>query len=153
MKTFSLKKSEIKKGWYLIDATDLVLGRMASIVSLYLRGKHKPDYSPNMDCGDHIVVINADKVHLTGNKLRDKVYYRHTGYPGGIKEQTAKEIMRGPRPEKLILKAVERMLGKGPLGRQQLTNLRVYAGAQHQHEAQKPKVLDIAQMNRKNRKL
>jgi len=127
-----------------------VLGRMASIISLRLRGKHKPMYTPHMDCGDHIIVINADKIQLTGRKRSDKVYYRHTGYPGGIKSRTAGEILESAQPERVVIKAVERMVSRNPLGRQQMRKLHVYAGAEHPHEAQNPEVLDIAAMNTKN---
>ena len=150
MKTYSMKASEIDKKWCLIDANGLVLGRLASIVANRLRGKHKPTYTPHMDCGDHIIIINAEKVHLTGNKLEDKVYYWHTGYPGGIKSRTPQNLLEGKHPERVILKAVERMVPRGPLGRQQMSHLRVYAGDQHPHEAQNPEVLDIASMNPKN---
>ena len=152
MKTFSATPSDIEKKWLLIDAEDVVLGRLASQIALMLRGKHKPSFTPHMDCGDNIIVINADKVRLTGKKLSDKIYYRHTGYPGGIKERTAGQILAGKRPEDLIYKAVERMITRGPLGRQQLKNLRVYAGSEHPHEAQQPEVLDIAAKNPKNKR-
>lgn len=152
MKTYSMKASEVDKQWYVIDATDLVLGRMASIIANYLRGKHKPAFTPHMDCGDHIIVVNAEKVRLTGNKLKDKKFYWHTGYPGGIKERTMDQLLSGKYPERVIIKAVERMITRGPLGRQQMSALRVYAGASHPHEAQDPKVLDIASMNPKNKR-
>jgi len=152
MKTYSMKASEIDKKWYVIDATDLVLGRLASIVANYLRGKHKPSFTPHMDCGDNIVVINAEKVRLTGNKLNDKKFYWHTGHPGGIKERTIKQLLTGKYPERVISKAVERMITRGPLGRQQMTGLRIYAGASHPHEAQLPQVLDVASMNPKNKR-
>ena len=150
MKTYSMKPSEVDKKWYIIDADGLVLGRLASLVANRLRGKHKPGYTPHVDCGDHIIIVNAEKVHLTGKKLEDKVYYRHTGYPGGIKERTPKKILEGAHPERVIMKAVERMVPRGPLGRQQMTHLRVFAGAEHPHEAQSPQVLDVASMNPKN---
>ena len=150
MKTYSAKPAEIEKKWHLIDAEGLVLGRMASIVANILRGKNKPMYTPHMDCGDNVVIINAEKVGLTGKKRTDKIYYRHTGYPGGIKSQTAGEILEGKFPERVIVKAIERMIPKGPLGRQQMHNLKVYAGAEHPHEAQQPKTLDIGSMNPKN---
>jgi large subunit ribosomal protein L13 len=152
MKTYSIKASEVDKQWYVIDATDLVLGRMASIIANYLRGKHKPAFTPHMDCGDHIIVVNAEKIRLTGNKLKDKKFYWHTGYPGGIKERTIGQLLSGKYPERVIIKAVERMITRGPLGRQQMGGLRVYAGASHPHEAQDPKVLDIASMNPKNKR-
>jgi len=150
MKTYSAKPTEIEKKWILIDAEGLVVGRLASIIAMRLRGKHKPTYTPHMDCGDNVIVINAAKVVLTGNKLKDKVYYHHTGYIGGIKERTAGAIMRGKFPERVLEKAVERMVPRGPLGRRQMSNLRVYAGNEHPHEAQAPVTLDVAAMNPKN---
>jgi len=150
MKTYSMKPSEVEKNWSLIDADGLVLGRLAAIVASRLRGKHKTGYTPHMDCGDHIVIINADKIQLTGDKREDKVYYKHTGYPGGIKETTPRRILEGKFPERVIMKAVERMVPKGPLGRQVMTHLRVYTGPSHPHEAQNPQVLDVAGMNPKN---
>jgi len=150
MKTYSAKASEIQKKWVVIDATGLVVGRLASIIAMRLRGKHKSTYTPHMDCGDNVIVINAAKVVLTGNKLKNKVYYHHTGYIGGIKERTAEAIMRGKFPERILEKAVERMVPRGPLGRRQMSNLRVYAGSEHPHEAQKAEVLDVAAMNPKN---
>ena len=150
MKTYSMKASEIDKKWILIDAQGIVLGRLASIVANRLRGKHKAGYTPHMDMGDHVVVINADKVQMTGNKRADKKYYWHTGYPGGIKHRTAGQILEGKHPERVVMKAVQRMLPGGPLSKQQLTHLRVYASAEHPHEAQSPEVLDLASMNRKN---
>ena len=138
MKTYVMKPAEVEKKWHVIDADGLVLGRMAVIIANILRGKHKPGYTPNVDCGDHVIVINADKVALTGNKLTDKKYYWHTGYPGGIKERTADKILTGKHPERVVIKAVERMVPRGPLGRQQMKNLRVYAGTEHPHEAQQP---------------
>ena len=150
MKTYSAKGSEIEKKWVLIDAEGLVVGRLASIIAMRLRGKHKPTYTPHLDCGDNVIVINADKVVLTGKKLKGKIYYHHTGYIGGIKERTAKFVLEGKFPQRIVEKAVERMLPRGPLGRRQLGNLRVYKGADHPHAAQQPEVLDIAAMNRKN---
>ncbi len=152
MKTFSARPADIDKKWILVDAEGVVLGRMASQIALILRGKHKPSYTPHMDCGDNVVVINAGKVHLTGKKLKDKIYYRHTGYPGGIKERRAGEILEGKHPERVVQKAIERMIPSGPLGRRQLKNLRVYAGAEHPHEAQNPEVVDIAARNPKNKR-
>lgn len=152
MKTYTMTPSEIEKKWHIIDAEGLVLGRMASIIANILRGKTKPGYTPHMDCGDHVIVINAEKVGLTGNKLADKKYYWHTGHPGGIKERTAGKILEGKHPERVVIKAVERMVPRGPLGRQQMKNLRVYGGAEHPHEAQQPVPLDIAAMNAKNTK-
>ncbi len=150
MKTYSAKASEIEKKWVLIDAEGLVVGRLATIIAMRLRGKHKPTFTPHMDCGDNVIVVNADKVLLTGDKLKKKVYYRHTGYIGGIKERTAGEIMRGKFPGRVVEKAVERMLPKGPLGKKQLSNLRVYAGGEHPHEAQQPEKIDIAALSPKN---
>jgi large subunit ribosomal protein L13 len=150
MKTFSATPATIDKKWMLVDAEDLVLGRLASIVASRLRGKHKPSYTPHMDCGDNIIVVNADKVRLTGRKREDKLYHHHTGYPGGLKTRTAARILGGKRPETVVIKAVERMIPKGPLGRQQIANLKVYAGPDHPHEAQQPESLDIAAMNPKN---
>lgn len=151
MKTFSLKPADVTKEWFIIDAEGLVLGRMASIIAMRLRGKHKPEFTPHVDCGDQIIVTNADKVKLTGQKLDSKVYYRHTGYPGGIKESHAHKMLDGGKhPERVVLQAVKRMLPKTPLGRQQFSNLRVYAGAEHPHEGQQPEKLDVAAMNEKN---
>ena len=150
MTSYSAKPAEIEKKWVMIDADGLVVGRLASLVALRLRGKHKPTFTPHVDCGDNVIVINAAKVVLTGNKLKDKVYYHHTGYIGGIKERTARAIMNGKFPERVLEKAVERMLPRGPLGRRQLSNLRVYPGAEHPHEAQQPEKVDIGKMNPKN---
>ncbi|ARN85428.1 50S ribosomal protein L13 [Candidatus Nucleicultrix amoebiphila] len=152
MKTFSLKTAEVKKNWLVIDAEGIVLGRLASIVANRLRGKHKPEYTPHVDCGDHIVVINAEKVRITGKKMTDKVYYRHTGHPGGIKETTPAKILAGRFPERVLMKAVERMVPRGPLGRQQMTHLKIYAGPNHPHTAQNPVQLDVAAMNEKNKR-
>ncbi|HNQ92091.1 MAG TPA: 50S ribosomal protein L13 [Alphaproteobacteria bacterium] len=151
MKTFSAKPSDIQKKWIVVDAEGLVLGRLASILAMRLRGKHKPSFTPHMDTGDYVVVINADKVVLTGNKREGTKFYWHTGYPGGIKERTRAQILDGKHPERVIMKAVERMLPEGPLGRKCLGNMRVYAGASHPHEAQNPEVLDVASMNPKNK--
>ncbi|MEV8466715.1 50S ribosomal protein L13 [Fluviibacterium sp. DFM31] len=150
MKTFTAKPADIDKKWILIDAEGVVLGRLASIVAMRLRGKHKPSFTPHMDMGDNVIVINADKIQLTGRKRTDKVYYRHTGHPGGIKSITAGKILEGAHPERVVMKAVQRMLPGNRLSRQQMTNLRVYAGAEHGHEAQKPEVLDVKSMNTKN---
>ena len=152
MRTYSAKPSEIEKKWWIVDAEGVVLGRLASILANYLRGKHKPTFTPHMDCGDNIVVINADKVKLTGRKRTQKTYYWHTGYPGGIKSRTADKILDGAHPERVLTKAVERMITRGPLGRQQMRNLRVFAGATHTHEAQQPQILDVAAMNPKNKR-
>ncbi|MGH2340249.1 50S ribosomal protein L13 [Segnochrobactraceae bacterium EtOH-i3] len=152
MKTYSAKPAEVDKKWILIDAEGLVVGRLAAIVANRLRGKHKPTFTPHVDCGDNVIVINADKVVLTGRKYTDKVYYWHTGYAGGIKERTARAILEGRFPERVLETAVRRMVPRGPLGRQQMKNLRVYAGAAHPHEAQQPTVLDVASMNPKNKR-
>jgi large subunit ribosomal protein L13 len=149
-KTYSAKAAEIEKKWVLIDGKGLVVGRLASIIALRLRGKHKATFTPHMDDGDNIIVINAEKVVLTGRKREQKVYYHHTGYPGGIKERTAKFILDGRFPERVVEKAVQRMLPRGPLGVKQLSNLRVYKGAEHPHVAQNPTVLDVAALNSKN---
>ncbi|MEW6639911.1 MAG: 50S ribosomal protein L13 [Pseudomonadota bacterium] len=150
MTTFSAKPAEVEKKWVLIDAKGLVVGRLATLVSMRLRGKHRPTYTPHVDDGDNVIIINADKVVLTGRKREKKVYYHHTGFIGGIKERTARSILEGRFPERVLEKAVERMLPRGPLGRKQLGNLRVYAGAEHPHEAQQPEVIDVASLNRKN---
>ncbi len=152
MKTFSAKPSDIEKKWVLIDAEGLVVGRLAALIAMRLRGKHKPSFTPHMDDGDNVIVINADKVVFTGRKRNDKTYYWHTGYPGGIKERKAHQILDGRFPERVLEKAVERMLPRGPLGRQQLKNLRVYAGHEHPHDAQQPEPLDVASLNPKNTK-
>jgi large subunit ribosomal protein L13 len=152
MKTFSAKPSDLEKKWFLIDADGLVLGRLASQIALRLRGKHKPSYTPHMDCGDAIVVVNAEKVAITGNKREASIFYWHTGYPGGIKGKSKGQILAGKFPERVLEKAVERMIPRGPLGRQVMRNLRVYAGPEHPHGAQQPEPLDIAAMNRKNRR-
>ena len=152
MKTYSAKPADIEKKWILIDAEGLVVGRLAAFVATRLRGKHKPTYTPHMDCGDNVVVVNADKAVFTGNKLDQKKYYWHTGYPGGIKERTARKVIEGRFPERVVEKAVERMLPRGPLGRQQFRNLRVYAGAEHPHAAQQPETLDVAALNPKNQR-
>jgi large subunit ribosomal protein L13 len=150
MKTFSAKPSDIEKKWVVIDAEGLVVGRLAAIIANRLRGKHKPTYTPHMDCGDNVIVVNAKKVVFTGNKRRDKTYHWHTGYPGGIKERRAFQILDGRFPERVVEKAVERMVPRGPLGRRQMGNLRVYAGPEHPHAAQEPEVLDIKSMSEKN---
>lgn len=152
MNTYSAKPSEVESKWFIVDAEDVVLGRLAVIVANRLRGKHKTIYTPHIDCGDHIVVVNAGKVKLTGKKRSDKIYYRHSGYPGGIRSRTAGQILEGKMPEEVVIKAVQRMVPKGPLGRKQLKKLKVYAGAEHPHEAQAPEVLDVAAMNPKNKR-
>ena len=141
----------VEKKWHLIDADGLVVGRLASIVANILRGKHKPSYTPHIDCGDNVIIINAEKVKFTGKKTTDKVYYKHTGYAGGIKETTPAKILEGRFPERVLEKAVERMIPRGPLGRQQMRNLRVFKGAEHDHVAQNPETIDVASMNRKNK--
>ncbi len=152
MKTYSAKPDEIDRKWYVVDADGVVLGRLASLLALRLRGKHKAMYTPHMDCGDHIIVVNAAKVRLTGRKREDKRFYWHTGYPGGIKSRTAGQILSGRYPERVIEKAVERMVPRGPLGRQVLRKLKIYAGPEHPHDAQQPEALDIAGMNPKNKR-
>ena len=152
MKTFSAKPAEVEKKWYLVDAEDIVLGRLASIVAVRLRGKHKPTFTPHVDCGDNIVIVNAEKVRLTGNKREHKTYKWHTGYPGGLKQRTAAQILAGKNPERIVIKAVERMMPRSKLGRRILGNLKVYTGPDHPHEAQKPEPLDIAAMNPKNKR-
>ena len=149
--TKSVKPYEVEKKWHIIDADGLVVGRMASIVANILRGKHKPSFTPHVDCGDNVIIINADKVRFTGNKLKDKIYYKHTGYAGGIKGITAGKVLEGRFPERVIEKAIERMIPRGPLGREQMRNLRVFAGSEHPHAAQDPQVLDIGSMSRKNK--
>ncbi|PRX32732.1 large subunit ribosomal protein L13 [Meinhardsimonia xiamenensis] len=149
MKTYTATPAEIEKKWILIDAEGVVLGRLASIVANRLRGKHKPSFTPHMDMGDNVIVINADKVQLTGRK-REKPNYWHTGYPGGIKSRTTGQILEGPHPERVVMQAVRRMLPKNRLARRQMTHLRVYAGPEHPHAAQNPEVLDVKSMNRKN---
>jgi large subunit ribosomal protein L13 len=150
MNTYSAKPAEVEKKWVLIDATGLVVGRLASIVAMRLRGKHRPAYTPHVDDGDNVIVINAAKAVLTGRKREQKTYYWHTGYIGGIKERTAKQILEGKFPERIVEKAIERMMPDGPLARRQLKNLRVYPGPDHPHEAQQPQALDLAALNRKN---
>ena len=150
MTTDTAKPADIEKKWVLIDAEGLVVGRLATVIAMRLRGKHKATYTPHMDDGDNVIVINADKVVLTGRKYTDKTYYWHTGYIGGIKERKARQILEGRFPERVLEKAVERMIPEGPLGRRQLSNLRVYAGAEHPHAAQQPEVLDVKSMNKMN---
>lgn len=150
MRTFSLKAGQIQKDWIVIDAKDLILGRLSSLIASYLRGKHKPEFTPSMDCGDYVIVVNAEKIHLTGNKMENDIFYWHTGYPGGIKQRTMRERLESKFPERVISKAVERMLPKGSLGRKMLRNLKIYAGENHPHVAQQPKVFDVASLNSKN---
>jgi len=149
--TKSATPATVEKKWLLIDAEGLVVGRVATIIANILRGKHKPSFTPHIDCGDNVVVINADKVQFTGRKAQQKVYYRHTGYAGGIKGVTAEKVLEGRFPERVLEKAVERMIPRGPLGRQQMRNLRIFSGPQHSHEAQNPEILDVASLNRKNK--
>ena len=150
MKTYSATPADIYKKWILIDAEGVVLGRLASIVAMRLRGKHKPQFTPHMDTGDNVIIINADKVQMTGKKRTDKKYYWHTGHPGGIKHRTAEQILEGAHPERVVTQAIKRMLPGNRLSRTLMTNLRVYAGAEHPHEAQAPEVLDVKTMNSKN---
>ena len=152
MKTYSAKPADIEKKWSVIDAEGVVLGRLASVIAMRLRGKHKPEFTPNMDCGDNIVVINAEKVHLTGKKRDQDIFYWHTGFPGGIKGRSKGQILEGKHPARVVEKAVEPMLPKGPMGRKIFKNLRVYAGDKHEQDAQKPDVLDVASMNAKNKR-
>ncbi len=152
MKTYSAKPAEVEKKWLLIDADGLVVGRLAALVATRLRGKHKPSFTPHIDCGDNIVVVNAEKAVFTGNKRNNKTYYRHTGHPGGIKSITADKVLDGRFPERVIEMAVRRMMPGGPLSRAQLKNLKIYGGSDHPHEAQKPEVLDIASLNGKNKR-
>ena len=153
MQTYSAKPSEVKKKWVLIDADGIVLGRLASTVAMILRGKNKPIFTPHIDTGDHVVVINADKVKLTGKKRANKVYYRHTGFPGGVKSATPEFILNSEHPQRVIEKAVERMLPKdSPLARDQYSKLRVYGGSEHPHAAQNPEVFDFASKNPKNKR-
>ena len=151
-RTYVATPKDIEKNWFVVDAADVVLGRLASLIAMRVRGKHKPTYTPNMDCGDHIIVVNAEKVKLTGNKRNLKTYYWHTGYPGGIKSRTADKSLDGRFPERVVEKAVERMIPRGPLGRNAMRNLHVYAGPEHPHAAQQPAPLDIAGMNPKNKR-
>jgi len=149
--TAALKPADVDKKWIVIDAKDAVVGRLASYIALRLRGKHRPDYTPNVDCGDNVIVVNADQVKFTGRKLEQKTYYHHTGYPGGIKERNAGKILGGKFPERILEKAVERMLPKeSPLARRQMTHLRIYTSADHPHEAQNPEVIDFRALNAKN---
>ena len=150
MKTFSLKKENIQKKWLLIDAKDAVLGRLAAVSAIILRGKNKPEYTPNQDCGDNLIIINSDKIHLKGKKANDKIYYRHTGFPGGIKETTPNKMKEKNKSDEIIKLAIKRMIPSGPLGRQQLSNCRIYRDSNHKHEAQNPEILDISSINRKN---
>ena len=149
--TRSLKPAEVTKGWVLIDAEGLVLGRLAVVIATRLRGKHKPQFTPHVDCGDNVVVINAEKVRLTGKKLEDSPFYYHTGYAGGIKERSIAQRLASKRPEQVLEKAVERMITRGPLQRAQMKHLYLYAGTEHPHAGQQPSTLDVGAMNRKNK--
>ena len=151
-KTFVAKQKDIVHNWILIDAENVVLGRLASLVANRLRGKHKSKFTPHIDCGDNVIIVNAKKIHLTGNKNNNKVYYRHTGYPGGIKSEVAGEMLESDKPEKIIFKAVTRMIPKGPLGSKVLRKLFVYPGPDHPHEAQNPTSLDFGSLNKKNKR-
>jgi large subunit ribosomal protein L13 len=150
MRTYSARPADIQRSWVLIDAEGLVLGRLAAAIAVRLRGKHRPYFTPHMDCGDQVVVVNAEKVRLTGRKRENKTYYWHTGYPGGIKSRRAEQILDGAHPERIVIQAVKRMLPRGPLGREQMRKLRVYTGPSHPHEAQAPEPLDLRSMNSKN---
>jgi large subunit ribosomal protein L13 len=152
MTTFSQKPADVVKKWVLIDAEGLVVGRLATVVANRLRGKHKPTFTPHVDDGDNVIIINADKVVFTGKKFTDKVYYWHTGHPGGVKERTARQLLEGRFPERVVEKAIERMIPRGPLGRRQMKNLRVYAGTEHPHVAQQPETLDVGKLNSKNKR-
>ncbi len=150
--TLSLKPAEVRRDWVLIDAEGLVLGRLAAIIAQRLRGKHKAQFTPHVDCGDAVVVINAEKVHLTGKKLDNQLFQYHTGYPGGIKERSVRQRLAGKNPGEVVEKAVERMITRGPLQRRQMKHLHVYAGTAHPHDGQQPGVLDVAAMNSKNKR-
>jgi large subunit ribosomal protein L13 len=150
MKTFVAKPGEVEKKWVLIDGQGLVVGRLASLIAMRLKGKHRATYTPHVDTGDNVIVINAEKVVFTGNKANDKIYYRHTGYPGGIKQRTPRQMYEGKNPERILELAVGRMLKRGPMQRQLMRNLKVYKGSEHPHEAQKPEPLDVKSLNRKN---
>jgi large subunit ribosomal protein L13 len=152
MRTYSAKPADVDRKWYVIDAEGVVLGRLASVIATRLRGKHRPIFTPHIDCGDNIIVVNAEKVRLTGRKREEKVYYWHTGHPGGLKKRTVAQILDGKHPERVVMKAVERMIPRSPLGRQVMRKLRVYTGADHPHESQQPELLDVAAMNPKNKR-
>ena len=152
MSTYATKPSDIEKKWYIVDAEGVVLGRLSAQIAKILQGKHKPYYVSNLDCGDFVIVINAEKIKMTGKKLTDKVYYKHTGYAGGIKSTTAGKVLSGKFPERVIEKAVERMISRNPMGRTQMKKLKVYAGAEHPHAAQNPIILDMAALNPKNKR-
>lgn len=150
--TYSAKTAEITRKWLIIDAKDLVLGRLATIVAKILRGKHKAIFTPHLDCGDNVIIINAEKIHLTGKKMATKPYYWHTGYPGGIKSRTADQIIKSNHPERVLENAIERMITRSPLGRDQMRKLHIYKGESHPHQAQQPEIFDVAALNPKNSK-
>ena len=150
MKTFSLKKNEIRKNWILIDANNAVLGRLAVISANILRGKNNPEYTPNQDCGDNLIIVNTDKIALTGKKRNEKIYYKHTGYPGGIKETNFIKMKEKNKSNEIVKLAIKRMIPKGPLGRKQLSNCKIFTGPEHSHNAQNPRQIDISKMNKKN---
>ena len=151
-KTYTAKPSEIEKKWWLIDAENLVVGRLSTLIAKILRGKHKTTFTPNLDCGDHVVVINAEKVKFTGKKYAEKLYYWHTGFPGGIKDRTARQIIEGKHPERILEYAMSRMISRGPLQRDLMVKLHIYKGPEHKHQGQNPQLLDVGAMNRKNKK-
>jgi len=153
LKTYVAKPKEIERKWWLIDAENLVVGRLSSIIAMILRGKHKPTFTPNIDCGDHVVVINAEKVKFTGKKYAEKLYYWHTGHPGGIKDRNARQIIEGKYPERILEYAVSRMMSRGPLQRDIMVKLHLYKGPEHKHQGQNPQILDVAAMNSKNKKV
>ena len=148
--TISTKQSEVTKKWILIDASNLVVGRLAAFVANRLRGKHLPSYTPHVDDGDNVIIINAEKIHFTGSKFSNKIYYKHTGFPGGIKSTTPEKILEGKFPERVLQKAIRRMMPTGPLSNTQFSNLKVYSGPDHPHEAQKPEIIDVSSLNNKN---
>ncbi|QKX01195.1 50S ribosomal protein L13 [Wolbachia endosymbiont of Dipetalonema caudispina] len=152
MGTFFLKEKQINKRWFIIDANGLTVGRLAAFVATLLRGKHKPEYTPHMDCGDNVIIINAEKVCFTGKKLKEKIYYRYTGYPGGLKKATPDNILNGKFPERVMQIAVKRMLDDGPMARKRFKNLYVYSGSEHNHQGQQPEKIDFASLNRKNKR-
>jgi large subunit ribosomal protein L13 len=151
-KSFELRHQDIKKHWVLVDADGIILGRLAAVLAQILRGKHRPTYTPSVDCGDNVIVVNAEKVRMTGKKAEDSIFYYHTGYPGGIKARTRAKMLAGKHPERVIELAVQRMMPRGPLARRQMTHLKIYKGAAHPHEAQNPAVIDVAARNPKNKR-
>ncbi len=153
MRTFFLKQKQINKEWVMINAEGVVVGRLAAFVATLLRGKHKPEYTPHMDCGSNVIIINAEKAKFTGKKLKDKIYYRHTGYPGGLKETTPANILNSKFPERIIEMAIKRMLDDGPMARKRFSNLYVYSGPVHPHQGQQPQEIDFASLNRKNKNM